>query len=398
MTPTFEPTRTAALTRLSDFLPHTGRDYASLRNYDLPGHPHVSGLSPYIKHRLITEEEVLQATLGRFSLSTAEKFVQEVYWRTYWKGWLEMRPSVWTMYQSGVQAQWNRVQTEGGLRREWEAACRGDTGIECFDHWANELTSTGYLHNHARMWFASIWIFTLGLPWELGADFFLRHLLDGDAASNTLGWRWVAGLQTAGKTYLARTSNIAKFTKERFRPQYQLAGDAPAVQGFPNPDRTPLPLADSLDTSVPTVLILTDDDLSPGFLLDRGLSPVATAIVPAHKRRSPLEVADHIPEFFTAAAKDVTERYGARLGPVETVDPSNLQNWAASHGADHIVTAYTPIGWTNDALSQATGDIPLRRIRRSYDESAWPFATAGFFKFKEKIPRLVGEIKGLKAA
>ena len=58
MTPTFEPTRTAALTRLSNFLPHAGRDYASLRNFDLPGHPHVSGLSPYIKHRLITEEEV----------------------------------------------------------------------------------------------------------------------------------------------------------------------------------------------------------------------------------------------------------------------------------------------------------------------------------------------------
>jgi deoxyribodipyrimidine photo-lyase len=64
-----------------------------------------------------------------------------------------------------------------------------------------ELVETGYLHNHARMWFASIWIFTLRLPWELGADFFLRHLLDGDAASNTLSWRWVAGLHTKGKHY-----------------------------------------------------------------------------------------------------------------------------------------------------------------------------------------------------
>ncbi len=69
--------------------------------------------------------------------------------------------------------------------------------------------ATGYLHNHARMWFASIWIFTLRLPWELGADFFLRHLLDGDPASNTLSWRWVGGMQTMGKTYLARADNIA---------------------------------------------------------------------------------------------------------------------------------------------------------------------------------------------
>ena len=160
-----------------------GRAYASERNYDRPGHEDVSRLSPYLRHRIVTEEEVLQAALVRHSASAAEKFIQEVYWRTYWKGWLEMRPSVWTMYQADVTAALNRVQTEGGLRAEWEAACRGATGIDAFDHWARELVETGYLHNHARMWFASIWIYTLNLPWALGADFFLRHLLDGDPAS-----------------------------------------------------------------------------------------------------------------------------------------------------------------------------------------------------------------------
>ena len=125
----FPPTRTAALERLAAFAPKAGRDYAAGRNYDLPGHPHVSGLSPYIRHRLITETECLETVLGRYSLSTAEKFIQEVFWRTYWKGWLEMRPSVWTDYRSGVSAALNRVQTESGLRQEWEAACRGETGI-----------------------------------------------------------------------------------------------------------------------------------------------------------------------------------------------------------------------------------------------------------------------------
>ena len=62
------------------------------------------------------------------------------------------------------------------------------------------------------MWFASIWIFTLNLPWQLGADFFMQHLLDGDPASNTLSWRWVAGIQTKGKNYLARKSNIEKYS------------------------------------------------------------------------------------------------------------------------------------------------------------------------------------------
>ncbi len=100
----------------------------------------------------------------------------------------------------------------------WIRQLSGSTGIDCFDHWAQELADTGYLHNHARMWFASIWIFTLELPWQLGADFFLTRLLDADPAANTLSWRWVAGLHTPGKHYLARASNIEKFTLGRFNP------------------------------------------------------------------------------------------------------------------------------------------------------------------------------------
>ena len=214
MSDAFIPTRTAALERLSAFAPKAGRTYAERRNYDLgPGqHSDVSTLSPYVRCRLITEEEVLQAVLAKHSRETAEKFVQEVYWRTYWKGWLELRPQVWDHYRQLLSRAWNDVQTQGGLRARWETACKGETGIDCFDAWAHELAATGYLHNHARMWFASIWVFTLELPWELGADFFMRHLLDGDPASNTLSWRWVSGIQTQGKTYLARTSNISKFT------------------------------------------------------------------------------------------------------------------------------------------------------------------------------------------
>ena len=85
--------------------------------------------------------------------------------------------------------------------------------------WVEELVNENYLHNHTRMWFASIWIFTLNLPWQLGANFFMRHLLDGDSASNTLSWRWVAGLQTIGKHYLATASNISKFTNNVHKPQ-----------------------------------------------------------------------------------------------------------------------------------------------------------------------------------
>jgi deoxyribodipyrimidine photo-lyase len=68
------------------------------------------------------------------------------------------------------------------------------------------------------MWFASIWIFTLRLPWPLGAAFFQAHLQDHDAASNTLSWRWVAGIQTPGKHYLARAENIAPLHRRPLRP------------------------------------------------------------------------------------------------------------------------------------------------------------------------------------
>ncbi|EBA12833.1 FAD-binding domain-containing protein [Roseobacter sp. CCS2] len=381
----FEPTYTAGLERLAAFVPHAGRDYASKRNYD--NLAHVSALSPYIRHRIITEEDVLKATLARHSPQTAEKFIQEVYWRTYWKGWLEMRPSVWAMYRSDLQAALNRVQTESGLRQEWEAACKGDTGIDCFDHWAKQLADTGYLHNHARMWFASIWIFTLRLPWTLGADFFMRHLLDGDAASNTLSWRWVGGLQTIGKTYLARPDNITKYTEGRFHPT-GLATFAAPLDGAPHPARGPLPITDTIDPNLRTGLLITEDDLSPGWLLDQ-VKPSATAIVQTTPARSPLAVSDPVSGFVTSALSDCAARFEEQLGPMTECAPDALNTWMQSHDLEQVVTSYLPAGPTRDALQGA----PLAQIIRPYDMSAWPHATHGFFRFKDKIPKLLGQVQ-----
>ena len=97
---TFPSSRHDALCRLSNFIPKAGRNYAKFRNYDrgAGAHHDVSCLSPYIRRRIVSEKEVLKATLSHHSLSGAQKFVQEIFWRTYWKGWLEMRPTVWTLY------------------------------------------------------------------------------------------------------------------------------------------------------------------------------------------------------------------------------------------------------------------------------------------------------------
>ena len=401
----FPPTRTAALERLHRFAPKAGRDYAARRNYDLgrDAHSGVSTLSPYLRARLVTESEVLDTVLNRHSPAAAEKFIQEVFWRTYWKGWLEMRPSIWGHYQASLKHCLDDVHTQSGLRDQWAAACKGETDIACFNAWAQELAQTGYLHNHARMWFASIWIFTLRLPWELGADFFLRHLLDGDPASNTLGWRWVAGIQTSGKTYLARTSNISKFTEGRFAPKWQLAGDAVAIKGPENPPPMGLHDLDSPDPTARTGLILHDEDLSPGFILDGGITPVTTAALTARDALSPLAIAPHVSGFADDATQDSVTRFGARLGDVSPSlkTAQDLARWAQEAGLEQIVTPYAPVGPVADilrALGDTDGVPPLRMIRRGYDSAAWPHATHGFFRFKDKIPKLLGQMRSLTTA
>ena len=394
----FSPNRTAALERLARFVAKPARDYPTGRNYDRGTGKHdiVSTLSPYIRHRVLTETDVLQAVLGRHSLASAEKFVQEVFWRTYWKGWLEMRPSVWDAYLHGLGRALDKVQTQTGLRADWEAACKGETDIACVNAWARELVDTGYLHNHARMWFASIWIFTLRLPWELGADFFLRHLLDGDPASNTLSWRWVAGLQTQGKNYAARASNIATYTEGRFSPTHQLAPDPSPLDGPPHPPRIEAPAGDHPDPSKRAVLLLHEDDLAPHYLLDLGLRPVATATLDATSGLSPLHVSPRVTRFKAALADDTVTRWSESLGHVTQglTTGQEIEEWAKAHGAEEIVTPYAPVG-TSATILKAVQTVPLTRVLRAYDRAAWPHATAGFFKFKAQIPQLVAQLKGL---
>lgn len=382
----FTATRAAGLDALQRFLDQAGRPYAEGRNYDLDPQAGgaVSRLSPYIRHRLITEEEVIKAVLSQHSPKAAEKFLQEVFWRSYWKGWLQQRPGVWAAYQMELQQGQNRLQTEAGLRLEHDAACRGETEIECFNNWAQQLVTTGYLHNHARMWFASIWIFTLRLPWTLGADFFMRHLIDGDPASNTLSWRWVAGLQTKGKTYLATAENIAKFTKGRFQPsQGQLASYAAPLEGPPHPERIPLPLPQAITKDLKTGLLIHDDDISADHLSHDG--PVIYWNPAAY--RSPLPISDPVRRFVTAA-----------LGGDAVAEIADILRWAKTSGLEQVVTPVAPIGPTDTQLNLLekhlkNEGIVLARISRPYDLMCWPKATHGFFRFKDHIPQFLQRIR-----
>lgn len=393
--------RAAGQSRLDDFLRQGARYYASRRNYDFgpDNRNNVSGLSPYIRHRLLLDEDVLAAVLERFSLAESEKFVQEVFWRAYFKGWLEHRPSVWFAYRQQVQAAVGKLDEDSQLCSRLESALTGTTGIECFDAWSQELIATGYLHNHARMWFASIWTFTLELPWQLGADFFLRHLLDGDAASNTLGWRWVAGLHTRGKTYLARPSNIRKYTDGRFSPGVgELATEAFAIGEPDLPSPIDIDPGDEITADTSFGLLITDEDCSAESL-DIPRAPSAVIGLTAASARSPLEVAGGPRQFAADAVRDALQRFQSAYGVTGDLHEGGewtqaLTDWATENDLRFIVTAAPTQGPVNDLLALAERElmqqnIRVLRLRRGYDTRAWPYATKGFFRLRKEIPSLL---------
>jgi deoxyribodipyrimidine photo-lyase len=391
----FIPTRAAALARLEEFLRAAG-SYAAERNYVRPGHDNVSRISPWVQKRLLLESEIVAAARARWSFPAVEKFVQEVYWRTYWKGWLEQRPTAWSRWVEAVPRLRASLTAEQGSALA--AALAGKTGIAGFDAWAQELMTTGYLHNHARMWFASIWIFTLRLPWELGAAFFYEHLLDGDVASNTLSWRWVAGLQTPGKTYVAKADNIAFYTVGEHAPEAgQLASTAfpitePALPKVAAWKEDPLW---SNAAEGRAGLWLHPEDLS----VERGeLSAGKFVAINAAWPKTMAAKAgwsEPVANWTQHALRDGAGRAGAHFGADVTCESSDdlaatMVAWAWKHQLTRVV-AYRPfVGpWLieaqaiESALAQAGIAVTWRR--RAWDTRLFPHATRGYFPFWEKV-------------
>jgi deoxyribodipyrimidine photo-lyase len=396
-----EATRAEALARLEAFVPSAGRAYRATRNEDRgPGdRSNVSVLAPYIRARLVTEVEVVRAVLARHSLSGAEKFVQEVFWRTYWKGWLESRPLVWQHYRRDVDASLDRVSHDRELSDAYARATEGRTDMPAFNAWAHELVEHGYLHNHARMWFASIWIFTLRLPWELGADFFMRHLLCGDPAANTLSWRWVAGLHTPGKTYRARRENILRYTGGRLDPGPHLAPRADALSG-PTYAAGSLPEGLTLGATGPALLLLHDDDVGLETLPLEPYDIVTSCGLLAAEGRSSQPLAAGALSFAHGAIADALRRAPSahEATIVSARDPVSAADGLVARARERdvrlVVTPYAPSGPVADALAVlepllAARTVTLVRILRPFDALAWPHATRGFFQLKSKIPGIL---------
>ncbi len=402
----FTPTREAAEARLARFLPAAGRHYSETRNADdgpqPEGRGNVSQLSPWLHAGLIGEPEVLAAVLGQHSPRAAEKFIAEVFWRIYFKGYLEQRPEIWDDYRKGAEAALAAVERNAGIRTAYTQAIEGRTGIEAFDVWARELEETGYLHNHARMWFASIWIFTLKLDWRLGADFFLRHLMDADAASNTLSWRWVAGLHTKGKNYLARADNIARYTAGRPDGPLTAEGldeDAAPLSEPQDYARRKLDLrgpVNAADLAQPFALLLHDEAAHHAPLA----LPAAPALVIGAARpdvRSPGGAATLARDFATGAVAGGMAEAVAAFGcpAVEWHAGAPLAPLLAAAGIDCVALPYLPTGWARDALWPGLGPLAAAgkvvTLLGDVDRATWPLAKAGFFPIAKAIDGILAE-------
>jgi deoxyribodipyrimidine photo-lyase len=372
--------------------------YHTKRNRVSSGHPYVSRLSSAIRYRLILESEVIQSVLAKYPLAKVDKFVQEVLWRTYWRGWLERRPQVWQDYRRQVRFWRKRPSSETMARGK--AILGGKSGVAIMDRFTNELRQTGYLHNHARRWWASFWIHEARLPWAVGADFFFRHLLDADPASNTLSWRWVAGLQTPGKTYLARASNILRYCG----PEYltDRSGLDRLQDGHLEPatlsDETNLqPIAWHPPSSLSTLpqekcgLWLHPDDclLEQGVLSSGKPTSVAAFYCEAIYLRmglSPLR-RQHLRSVLSDGLARASHHFGCEGKLIETDNLEvSMGTWAQSKGLRTVISYAPAVGPVKDGLpnverSLARQGVHLRLAQRSWDRQLFPLAKKGFFPF-----------------
>jgi deoxyribodipyrimidine photo-lyase len=195
--------RAAAGARLGRIQPTR---YGKSRNF-LDGA--VTRLSPYIRHGVLTLAEVRDAVLGRTrERPSSEKLINELGWRDYWQ-------RVWRQLGDGIWRDQEPLKT--GHPPERYAAelptdiAEGRTGLACMDGFIAELHSSGWLHNHARMWLAAYLVHWRRIRWQVGAAWFLRHLLDGDPASNNLSWQWVAS-SFSHKPYIFNRANLERYS------------------------------------------------------------------------------------------------------------------------------------------------------------------------------------------
>ncbi len=367
-------------------------NYHKARNYvyfEEERFKNVSGLSAFISRGLLKEKTLLKKII--ISQHKNDKFIQEIFWRVYWQGWLENHSKVWQSYKNYIY----NIESKNSYNiANYQEAINGSTSIKPFNEWVRILKKDGYLHNHERMWFASIWIHYLGIPWQLGCNFFYEHLLDGDVASNLLSWRWVAGLQTLGKKYLATESNINKYTNNRY-----LGLKLPKIKNIIIKYED-----NSLNSIVTSTLQETYEDCAFMFmdnnlnldLFNRLQSKKKFLILIKYNLKS-IKKSKNVLNFQNKLFKDfVKQNIQEKIGYYEFEIPnenSKLKLFLESNGIKNIIFDYCRIGYERDLLNnfflKLDDKITIHNILDNFYNESMQKCKKGFFKFREKIPMLL---------
>ena len=371
--------RRHSIDKMTDWMPNAASSYQSSRNYDLDGKQTTSRLSESISVGILSEMDVIDCA-KRLNISMKNnKFIEEIFWRVYFRGYFETRPSVWTHYTKNLN---NHFQK---LPKYYFIALRGETEIECFNAWINQLKETGYLHNHTRMWFASIWIFTLDLPWELGADLFMRYLNDADEASNTLSWRWVAGLHTSKKPYVARASNIFKYT-QKYNPQNKLNPSPEPIREAIDHAFKPLELDQALPYSASLVMF-------DNFLDIKQLNLENCALENFYVYEHSQETSRNIDREKARVRSEIVAEISNKIN----LKPQffNEKSIDCLFGQS-LVTNYIFSGYFKDQISPLLNQIEKNSnttyLLRNLDSLSWNFCKGGYFKLKTKIQEITADL------
>ena len=359
-----------------NFLSTKIKDYGSLRNYDYGPQEinYVSKISPFISHRVLLEYQIIKDIKSKYKSNLVNKFIEEVYWRIYWKGVLENKPCIWQNFinKKIINYDFNN----------YTMAIKGETKLTYFNSWVKELKKYNYLHNHTRMWFASTWIFNLGLPWELGARFFFKYLYDGDAASNLLSWRWVGGLQTKGKRYMFSPQNLKKFSNGRF-----------CVENISNQD---ILLEDDFELICSNDIYKSNMKKSSNYLImfendlhEKSLKNIISKfkkvfLIYLDIKHRNIEISDSVAQF----KQDLRNEFSSKFSNIEII--SSLELTDKLKGISSLDLIYPSIGDNFEFIKQfqVNNNLMLKILVRPADLYAWKFAKRGFFKFKENIPAI----------
>jgi hypothetical protein len=222
----------------------------------------------------------------------------------------------------------------------------------------------------------------LELPWQLGAEFFMQHLFDGDAASNTLGWRWVAGIQTQGKHYLASEWNIRKFTNNRFK-NIRLNENAPPKvseksytlirQEFINPQNV-----DGKN------LLIFENNLSFEITDFKENKFKKIYIVSNKNEKRSIKLSEKLVKFKSYLIEDQRQRLKDKSIDCEIIDISEIKNIENYHAL------YPTVGENLDYLN--SNKIKISFLYRNLDQLAWQYCNKGFFNFKSYIPKIISTL------